>query len=127
MLNNWDDPFAQFSKNNNATSDIGNAVNDAIKAEAIEAEEAEAIKKAIPVATAEASSITEKPAATTVTSVSATQAAKAPHAGDGIVSNEQLMATAGAAPLGAGHLRLEVVVLVDRLGDTGDVGERRDE
>ncbi|MCW8851869.1 MAG: ribonucleotide-diphosphate reductase subunit beta, partial [Gammaproteobacteria bacterium] len=30
--------------------------------------------------------------------MSANQSAKAPHAGDGIVSNEQLMATAGAAP-----------------------------
>jgi ribonucleoside-diphosphate reductase beta chain len=86
MLNNWDDPFAQFSNNKNATSDIGNAVNDAIKAEAIETEAKEAIAKAIPEV---------KPEATAKTSQEST---KTPHAGDGIVSNEQLMATAGAAP-----------------------------
>jgi len=98
MLNNWDDPFAQFSNNKNAASDIGNTVNHAINAEALETEAKEAIAKAIPEATSDASSVTETPAATTATSLSATQAAKAPHAGDGIVSNEQLMATAGAAP-----------------------------
>ena len=86
MLNNWDDPFAQFSNNKNATSDIGNAVNDAIKAEAIETEAKEAIAKAIPEV---------KPEVIPQTSQEST---KTPHAGDGIVSNEQLMATAGAAP-----------------------------
>ena len=86
MLNNWDDPFAQFSNNKNATSDIGNAVNDAIKAEAIETEAKEAIAKAIPEV---------KPEVTPKTTQEST---KTPHAGDGIVSNEQLMATAGAAP-----------------------------
>ena len=48
MLNNWDDPFAQFSNNKNAASDIGNAVNHAINAEALETEDKEAIAKAIP-------------------------------------------------------------------------------
>ncbi len=86
MLNNWDDPFAQFSNNKNATNDIGNAVNDAIKAEAIETEAKEAIAKAIPEV---------KPEVIPQTSQEST---KTPHAGDGIVSNEQLMATAGAAP-----------------------------
>jgi ribonucleoside-diphosphate reductase beta chain len=86
MLNNWDDPFAQFSNNKNATSDIGNAVNDAIKAEAIETEAKEAIAKAIPEVKPE------------VTAKTPQESTKTPHAGDGIVSNEQLMATAGAAP-----------------------------
>ena len=86
MLNNWDDPFAQFSNNKNATSDIGNAVNDAIKAEAIETQAKEAIAKAIPEVKTE------------VTAKTSQESTKTPHAGDGIVSNEQLMATAGAAP-----------------------------
>ena len=86
MLNNWDDPFAQFSNNKNATSNIGNAVNDAIKAEAIETEAKEAIAKAIPEVKPE------------VTPKTPQESTKTPHAGDGIVSNEQLMATAGAAP-----------------------------
>ena len=101
MLNNWDDPFAQFSNNNNAASDIGNTIEDVIKAEAIEAEtkktaakEAEA--KATPKVNTE---LTAEAARADAATVSAAKAAnKAPHAGDGIVSNEQLMATAGAAP-----------------------------
>ncbi len=95
MLNNWDDPFAKFSNNKNvanATADIGNTVNDVIKAEAFEAKAKEATEKAIPEVTPE---VTKAPADT----ITAKQTvAKAPHAGDGIVSNEQLMATAGAAP-----------------------------
>ena len=103
MLNNWDDPFAQFSNNKNvanATADIGNTVNDVIKAEAIEAEEAairtEATERTIPEVSHKA--LVNKASATATTITAKQTVAKAPHAGDGIVSNEQLMATAGAAP-----------------------------
>jgi ribonucleoside-diphosphate reductase beta chain len=108
MLNNWDDPFAQFSNNKTAAADNSNKVNDAIQAEAIGAKEvakkAETVKKGSPEVTSEASPETRNSEmqgnpVTRETSVSAAPtAAKAPHAGDGIVSNEQLMATAGAAP-----------------------------
>jgi len=91
MLNNWDDPFAQFSNNNNnvanATTDpesaANNVLNDAIEVESFEAKTIEA----------EVIIVEEE-----VIHQATTTAAKAPHAGDGIVSNEQLMATAGAAP-----------------------------
>ena len=89
MLNNWDDPFAQFtSKTNNvakAPVDTGNAIEHA----AIDSELddiAGSVNQRIDNATAAVK--TESPKA----------APKAPHAGDGLVSNEQLMATAGAAP-----------------------------
>ncbi len=87
MLNNWDDPFAKFTNNKKDTTDSAsdkpakNVINQQV------------LEKNQPTA-----------ASPTVTEPSATRAdapaqnTQAPHAGDGIVSNEQLMATAGAAP-----------------------------
>jgi ribonucleoside-diphosphate reductase beta chain len=102
MLNNWDDPFAKFSNNNNvahATTDPDKAAEAiAIEAEAIEAKESALSQAAASVVeTAELVQQTTTIEAA-VTATQTTTVEKAPHAGDGIVSNEQLMATAGAAP-----------------------------
>jgi len=89
MLNNWDDPFAQFAnkKNNtaNATADLGKKADQIINKQTLDNNE--------PVTTSDI----ETSAATTINETPA-DAPKTPHAGDGIVSNEQLMATAGDAP-----------------------------
>ena len=80
MLNSWDDPFGQFTNNSN---DVANAtINPASTSNQTSGE-----------ATQQASLNT---APVTTEAMPATP--KAPHAGDGIVSNEQLMSTAGAAP-----------------------------
>ena len=91
MLNTWDDPFAQFADNkkqaaeaaHKATSDTHESIEQSLNPTASEA-------------------APETPVASTVTATSTaaepTTSNKAPHAGDGIVSNEALMATAGAAP-----------------------------
>jgi ribonucleoside-diphosphate reductase beta chain len=89
MLNNWDDPFAQFTRKNNNIAktavDNSNAVEQA--AISIELDDiAASVNERIDTATAAVKTETAK------------AAPKAPHAGDGLVSNEQLMATAGAAP-----------------------------
>jgi len=84
MLNNWEDPFAQFDTTKTAADNITNNAANAV-AEVSAQEPApqtlethhEAIKN---------------------TPVDAQQIPATPHSGDGIVSNEQLMATAGAAP-----------------------------
>jgi len=121
MLNNWDDPFAKFANKNNNAANVTTQSNDAaeqsVKQHVIEQQviEQQVIKQqtveqhafeqpafedsafknpaienteAIVASQAAAMPQTDTPAATT----------RAPHAGDGIVSNEQLMATAGAAP-----------------------------
>ena len=103
MLNTWDDPFAQFSDKsnsaanntatNNTASNTANTENEAlakniINDQALADGRAPLTQQATSVP-AEAASIVEKANPTTP---------KAPHAGDGIVSNAQLMATAGAAP-----------------------------
>ncbi|GMR01609.1 MAG: ribonucleotide-diphosphate reductase subunit beta [Gammaproteobacteria bacterium] len=97
MLNNWDDPFAKFAnKNNNtatATSQTSKISNDVI--------EQSVNKKFIEQAEAPQTSFTQTaPVDTPITQAVTSYAdtGKAPHAGDGIVSNAQLMATAGAAP-----------------------------
>jgi ribonucleoside-diphosphate reductase beta chain len=86
MLNNWDDPFAQFtSKNNNITKtkvDTNNAIEQA------------AINRHIADEIAPVSTHTQ----VTSAAINKVETPKVPHAGDGLVSNEQLMATAGAAP-----------------------------
>jgi len=96
MLNNWDDPFAKFADetNNNMDTSSTQTANEVINSQALESiepdistvtntnEEPHAAVQAV----ADIPSVTTKPAT------------KAPHAGDGIVTNEQLMATAGAAP-----------------------------
>lgn len=103
MLNTWDDPFAQFSDKsdsaanntaaNNTASNTTNTENEAlakniINDQALADGRAPLTQQATSVP-AETASIVKKAKLTT---------ANAPHAGDGIVSNEQLMATAGAAP-----------------------------
>jgi len=92
MLNNWDDPFAQFASKKNSTA-ANKPGMDVVREVAIEAtrESARDVINEQPLNTSQS---------ITATSVSEAKApvAKAPHAGDGIVSNEQLMATAGAAP-----------------------------
>ena len=80
MLNSWDDPFGQFTNNSN---DVANATINPVSTSNQTSSEA----------TQQASLNT---APVTAEAVPATP--KSPHAGDGIVSNEQLMSTAGAAP-----------------------------
>ena len=102
MLDSWNDPFAQFSNNkNNATDEVINkqtlqsnnteTVTDEVIARAPVTEQAK---------TAEVSAANAAAPAEALNPVHETADAKpsVPHAGDGIVSNEQLMATAGAAP-----------------------------
>ena len=74
MLNSWDNPFEQFANNSN---NVANAATDPI----------------------DAPTQINNPAAIESTNPAIAQTApKAPHAGGGIVSNEALMETAGAAP-----------------------------
>ncbi len=80
MLNSWNDPFGQFTSNSN---DVANTTIDPVSTPG------ETTSEAIKQATIEEA----KPAVTQTTTTP-----KVPHAGDGIVSNEQLMSTAGAAP-----------------------------
>ncbi len=96
MLNNWDDPFAKFADNNNhtanATSQMDTTSNDVIEQSVNKQfiEQAE-IPPVAPQASPQVAAQPDSNAAPANTTA-------APHAGDGIVSNEQLMATAGAAP-----------------------------
>jgi len=88
MLNNWDDPFAKFT---NKTNNVANtaADHDNVINQAINKQSSDQTSKSIdPVTTHAIAEIAE----------TYTETAKAPHAGDGLVSNDQLMATAGAAP-----------------------------
>jgi len=115
MLNNWDDPFAQFSTNNNnaANATVNPGHKSAIDADRNTDEDATAQKGAIKAeawdiaqqavskqATTSKTAAIAKPANDIATDQSrnTSKTGRAPHAGDGIVSNEQLMATAGAAP-----------------------------
>ena len=92
MLNNWDDPFAKFADNNNntanATNQTSQASNDVIE---------QSVNKKI-IEQAETAEMVTSQTAVENTAAQQPDTIKAPHAGDGIVSNEQLMATAGAAP-----------------------------
>jgi ribonucleoside-diphosphate reductase beta chain len=86
MLNNWDDPFAQFAnKTNNVAKKTPVDTNNAIEQAAINRH----INDDMPSVDTHAY---------TATAAKKTETPKVPHAGDGLVSNEQLMATAGAAP-----------------------------
>ena len=87
MLNNWDDPFAKFTNNKKDTTDSASdkPAKNVINQQVLENNQPAA---ASPTVTEPSASGIEAPAQNT----------QAPHAGDGIVSNEQLMATAGAAP-----------------------------
>lgn len=83
MLNNWDDPFAKFASNKNeaVNTTADETANNVINEQTLENTQS-----------ATAQNVPEQVLAKTDT------LSQAPHAGDGIVSNEQLMATAGAAP-----------------------------
>ncbi len=110
MLDSWNDPFAQFSNKTNSASNT--ATDEVINKQTLESTEA-VIEQAFTEQAVIEPAITE-PAfiEQAVTEHVTTQAATSliaeaetpmtlpdiPHAGDGIVSNEQLMATAGAAP-----------------------------
>ncbi len=87
MLNNWDDPFEKFTNNKKDTTDSASdkPAKNVINQQVLENNQPTA---ASPTVTEPSASAIEAPAQNT----------QAPHAGDGIVSNEQLMATAGAAP-----------------------------
>ncbi len=95
MLNNWDDPFAQFAnkKNNTVPSTADEVGMDIVREVAIET----ARDSAKDVFNEQTLNSTQSTPPTSVSEAKA-PATKTPHAGDGIVSNEQLMATAGAAP-----------------------------
>ena len=86
MLNNWEDPFAKFANN---TNDGANSTAEETTDNVINEHTLENTQSRLP------QTVTEQVFTEADTSVSITPA---PHAGDGIVSNEQLMTTAGAAP-----------------------------
>jgi len=123
MHNNWDDPFAQFANNKNNTANATSQTNDSaeqnIKQHSLEQQtltqhvieqqvieqqviEQQVIEQQVIEQQAVEQQTVNKQASentdTTVTSPAKPPTAKAPHAGDGIVTNEMLMATAGAAP-----------------------------
>ena len=87
MLNNWDDPFAQFDNTNKtpASNTVSASAGSAAQESAQETHP-EVVNNTI--------------AETASPSIDSQQAPApaVPHAGDGIVSNEQLMTTAGEAP-----------------------------
>ncbi len=90
MLNNWDDPFAQFDDTNKTpASNLASA-----SAESAAQESATQTQETHPEVVNNTIAETASP------SIDSQQAPApaVPHAGDGIVSNEQLMATAGEAP-----------------------------
>jgi ribonucleoside-diphosphate reductase beta chain len=108
MLNNWEDPFAQFDDstktavNNAANNDAANTVT-APAAQDPVMQTRERIQKTINNTHQETQAttsehITSEPIASKQAQTGGASAHSAPHAGDGVVSNEQLMATAGAAP-----------------------------
>ena len=103
MLNNWDDPFAKFAnKNNNATNakPQSNAVTEQNIEQRVEQRTEQHIEQSAEnvirqqVIEQQASQASEAAVTPQVNEA----VTKAPHAGDGIVTNEALMATAGAAP-----------------------------
>ena len=116
MLNNWEDPFAKFASENSNTSNtvtdekVGNLINEqALESTQTEtpASQAERAEVSQPVTAQtdalDITAITSHPAEAVIAETpapdyTASTGSRGPHAGDGIVSNEQLMATAGAAP-----------------------------
>jgi len=90
MLDSWNDPFAQFNNDNNrAASTAKDEVINQQTLENTDATTTDTVAQQLPA---------EDTAAHSPETDSLQAAHTAPHAGDGIVSNEQLMATAGAAP-----------------------------
>jgi ribonucleoside-diphosphate reductase beta chain len=115
MLNNWDDPFAQFANTSSSKSDSAAARHASTHAEKLQQEQAQehadaSSSKQASSKTVQAKAVADKTAdrsksdASDKTAVSAKslphkgKSASMPHAGDGIVPNDTLMATAGAAP-----------------------------
>jgi len=95
MLNNWDDPFAQFTNNKNSVSNT--ATDEVINKQTLES--TEAANECAVIEPAIIEKITTQAATALITETETPMTTPdIPHAGDGIVSNEQLMATAGAAP-----------------------------
>ena len=98
MLNTWDDPFAQFNNKNNvasASTDIKQAIEQDVEAPAIVEQMQNLDMENLEIKNPAQETI--QAATATVTPIT-TEMPKTPHAGDGLVSNEQLMSTAGAAP-----------------------------
>jgi len=85
MLDSWNDPFAQFANKTKTASKT--AADKVINKQTLESTGNDAAQATIRM---EKNGITQAEAPVSK--------AKAPHAGDGIVSNDRLMATAGAAP-----------------------------
>ena len=103
MLNNWDDPFAKFSNTKNSATDAAadQANNEVINSQTLESiEPAASTQTTSPALNSTAAGRHEDTAKASAPAQTPhlPAAGKTPHAGDGIVSNEQLMATAGAAP-----------------------------
>jgi ribonucleoside-diphosphate reductase beta chain len=101
MLNSWEDPFAQFAdkKNNvaNATVSPDNRDEEAHKNTHEDSVAHNVMNFPLQEAIPETPQLIAKKATASIAQT-AVATSTAPHAGDGIVSNEQLMATAGAAP-----------------------------
>jgi ribonucleoside-diphosphate reductase beta chain len=103
MLNNWDDPFAKFSntKNSNTDTTADHTTNEVINNQTLESIEPAVTSQEISPAQTNAAASTPVDTGNASTPAHVTYlspAGKAPHAGDGLVANDQLMATAGAAP-----------------------------
>jgi ribonucleoside-diphosphate reductase beta chain len=105
MLDSWNDPFAQFANKTNSVTNT--ATDEVINKQTLESTEAVTERAVIEPevmepAVIEAAVIEKITTQTTTSLITETETPMTtpdiPHAGDGIVSNEQLMATAGAAP-----------------------------
>ncbi len=95
MLNNWDDPFAKFANNKNNTANATSPNSDAVETSL----EQDTLKHHVIEQQVAEQQANAQQASTGVSNTTPpTVASSAPHAGDGIVTNERLMATAGAAP-----------------------------
>ncbi len=97
MLNNWDDPFAKFANENNSASSAASGANDVVEPNSDQSINHHVIEQKI-IEQQAIEKIENNSTVTAAQTISDAAADKTPHAGDGIVSNEQLMATAGAAP-----------------------------
>ncbi len=101
MLNNWDDPFAKFTKTKNSVNDTtaDHTTNEVLNSQTLESIEPAVITQATPPAQTNAAASTHvDPGANANNPSYLPPAVKPPHAGDGLVTNDQLMTTAGAAP-----------------------------
>jgi ribonucleoside-diphosphate reductase beta chain len=100
MLNNWDDPFAQFANkpaNKNESAVAQHAVS---RNKSLQEEQADepSLQSQASAKTHPAQAVSDKAEVSATSMPHAGKSSSMPHAGDGIVTNEVLMATAGAAP-----------------------------